>query len=104
MQLVNRSRRVPFPFCQVILKAQKPPKDWYSKSFYRQQMSTVWAIIKQKRLELGMTQSALAKRLNVGLENVANWEHNRMLPDVRHLPKIIEFLGYNPMETGKTTD
>ena len=67
-------------------------------------MGTIWAIIKQKRLELGITQATLAKRLNVRPENVANWEHSRMLPDIRHLPKIIEFLGYNPLETCKKTE
>jgi len=47
-----------------------------------------------------MTQAMLAKRLNVRIENVANWEHSRTIRDIRHLPEIIGFLGYNPMETG----
>jgi ribosome-binding protein aMBF1 (putative translation factor) len=67
-------------------------------------MKAVWAIITQKRIDLGITQAMLAKQLNVRPENVANWEHNRMLPDIRHLPMIIDFLGYNPMETGKKTN
>jgi DNA-binding transcriptional regulator YiaG len=100
----NRSRIVPFPFCQIKLKAQKPPKDWYSKSFYRQHMSSTISIIKHKRLELGITQAALAKRLNVRVENVWNWEHSRTIPDIHYLPKIIEFLGYDPLETGKKAD
>lgn len=67
-------------------------------------MKAVWAVIKQKRMELGVTQATLAKQFNVRPENVANWEHSRTIPDIRHLPGIIEFLGYNPMETGPKTD
>jgi len=92
------------PFCQIMLKAQKPPKDWYGKAFYRQQMSTIGATIRQKRLKSGISQAALAKRLNAGVETVANWEHSRTIPAVCRLPKLIEFLGYDPLETGKKAD
>jgi len=102
--LSHRSRRVPFPFCQIKLKAQKPPKDWYGKASYRQQMKAIGATIKQKRIELGISQVALAKRLNVTIETIANWEHSRAMPDICRLPSIIEFLGYNPLETGKKAD
>jgi hypothetical protein len=61
----ERSRQVLFPFCQIQLKAQKPPKDWYGKALYRQQMRTIGATIKQSRLKLEVSQAAVAKRLNV---------------------------------------
>jgi len=67
-------------------------------------MSAIGAIIKQKRLKLGMSQAALAKRLNVRVENIQNWEHSRTIPAVYHLPKLIEFLGYDPLETSKKAD
>lgn len=73
---------VPLPFCQITLKAEKPLKDRYSKSLYRLQLITVVATIKQKRLKLGISQAALAKRLNVGIETVANWEHSRTIPAI----------------------
>jgi len=59
-------------------------------------MRTIGAIIKQKRLNLEISQAALAKQLNIGTETIANWEHSRTIPDICRLPKIIEFLGYNP--------
>jgi transcriptional regulator with XRE-family HTH domain len=67
-------------------------------------MSTIGATIKQKRLQLEISQAALAKRFNVGAGTVANWEHSRSIPDVSHLPRIIEFLGYDPLESNKKTD
>lgn|GEM_PF-2140036 len=100
----NLSRILPFPFCRIKLKAQKPPKDWYIKALYRQQMRTIGATIKQKRLKLGMLQAALAKRLNIRVVNIQNWEHSRTIPAVYHLPKLIEFLGYDPLESGKKAD
>jgi DNA-binding transcriptional regulator YiaG len=100
----HRSRRVPFPFCQITLKAEKPLKDQYSKAFYRQQMSVIGTAIKQERLKLGISQAALAKRLNVRVENIQNWEHSRTIPTICYLPRIIEFLGHDPLESTKKAD
>jgi len=62
-------------------------------------MCTIGATIKQKRLKLGMSQTALAKRLNVRVENIQNWEHSRTIPVICRLPRIIDFLEYDPFET-----
>jgi transcriptional regulator with XRE-family HTH domain len=67
-------------------------------------MSTIGTTIKQQRLKLGISQATLAKRLNVGIESVANWEHSRTIPDIHHLSRIIKFLGYNPLESAKKVD
>ena len=60
--------------------------------------------MKGKRLRRGLSQMVLAQQLNVRVETVANWEHSRSIPDIRRLPRIIEFLGYDPLETGKKAD
>lgn len=101
---VNRSRRVPFPFCQIMLKAQKPLKDWYTKSFYRQQLKNIGLYLRNKRLEAGISQEKMAKNLNTSVVSIRSWEHARTIPNIRYLPKLIEFLGYDPLETGKKTD
>jgi len=67
-------------------------------------MRTIGATIKQKRLKLGLSQMYLAQQLNVGVETVANWEHSRSIPDICRLPRIIDFLGYDPLETVKKAD
>ena len=67
-------------------------------------MSAIGAIIKQKRLKSGISQAALAKQLNIGIETIANWEHKRTIPHICHLPEIIELLGYDPLESAKKAD
>jgi DNA-binding transcriptional regulator YiaG len=101
---LHRSRRVPFPFCQITLKAAKPLKDMYSKSFYRQQLKNIGAELSRKRLELKISQTELAKNVNKHAGTVANWEHSRSIPDICRLPRIIEFLGYDPLEAVEKAD
>ena len=55
----------------------------------------------RKRLELGISQMELAQKVGIRVETIANWEHGRSIPNICHLPRIIEFLGYNPSESGQ---
>jgi DNA-binding XRE family transcriptional regulator len=99
--MANRSRRVPFPFCQITLKAKKPVKDWYSRSFYRQRLKNIGIDLVRRRLKLGVSQTDLAQKIGVHPGTVANWEHSRTLPDVCWLPRIIEFLRYDPLKKNR---
>jgi DNA-binding XRE family transcriptional regulator len=94
----NRSRTVPFPFYQITLKAEKSLKDRYTRFFYRRQLKNIGAKLQARRLELGVSQAELAQKVGVQTETVANWEHSRSIPDICRLPRIIEFLGYDPFE------
>ena len=47
-------------------------------------------------MDLGWGQARLGRFLNVRKGTVANWELGHQSPLVRHWPRIIEFLGYNP--------
>jgi transcriptional regulator with XRE-family HTH domain len=67
-------------------------------------MITIGDNLKNKRLQLRLSQLVLAQQLNVRVNTVANWEHRRSIPDICRLPKIIEFLGYDPLETGRKAD
>ena len=49
--------------------------------------------IRKKRLDLGLTQIEVAEIIGVKESTVWNWEHGTE-PELRHIPKIIEFLGY----------
>jgi predicted transcriptional regulator len=53
--------------------------------------------IRKKRLDLGLLQHELAETIGVTESTVCNWEHGTE-PELRHMPKIIEFLGYVPFE------
>jgi transcriptional regulator with XRE-family HTH domain len=63
---------------------------------------TVGDHIRRKRLALKMLQKQIAERIGVDTSSVFNWESNKKHPDVRFMPAIIAFLGYNPLP-GATT-
>lgn len=46
---------------------------------------------------MGLLQNEVAKIIGVTESTVWNWEHGTE-PELRYLPKIIEFLGYVPFE------
>jgi transcriptional regulator with XRE-family HTH domain len=52
--------------------------------------------MQRRRLELGLGATDLAKLLGVAATSVANWEKGRTEPAIAHLPRIIQFLGYDP--------
>lgn len=62
-------------------------------------MNIIGDNLKSKRLQLGLSQLILAQQLNVRVNAVVNWEHSRSIPDICRLPRIIEFLGYDPFDT-----
>ncbi len=50
------------------------------------------------RLDLGLLQRDVAARLDVDVTFVMGWELGSHEPLTRHIPRIIEFLGYVPEE------
>ncbi len=52
--------------------------------------------LRRRRIELGLYQKDVATRLGVTTSTVWNWE-NRGSVDLRFTPRVIEFLGYNPI-------
>ncbi|MCZ6704988.1 MAG: helix-turn-helix transcriptional regulator [Bacteroidetes bacterium] len=83
--------RVALPFCHSTLKAEKP------KVFrYPPELNTLGDHIRARRLERGLFQKDVAQLVGVCTETVTNWEKNRSSPDLRVLPKVLEYLGYDP--------
>lgn len=54
-------------------------------------------------MDLGLRQSDVARRLGAYTSTVNTWENHHFTPDVRFVPKIIEFLGYAPCGAPPTT-
>ena len=52
--------------------------------------------IRKRRLELGLFQREVAQRIRVTQGTVYRWEVNETTPPIRSLPRIIEFLRYDP--------
>jgi DNA-binding XRE family transcriptional regulator len=49
-----------------------------------------------------MLQREVAGQFGVCEQCVFNWEGNTSQPEVRYMPAIIRFLGYNPLPSAKT--
>ena len=64
---------------------------------------TIGEHIRKKRLDLGLKQKDVAEIIGVTESTIWNWEHGRE-PEIRHYPKIIEFLGYVPFEIPDNAD
>jgi transcriptional regulator with XRE-family HTH domain len=60
------------------------------------QPQTIGEHVKKRRLELHLLQKEVARRIGVLFESVKNWERGVSKPTTRILPRLIEFLGYNP--------
>jgi site-specific DNA recombinase len=58
---------------------------------------TVGGHIRKRRLGLKMLQKDVAGQLGVDKTCVFNWEANTSTPEIRYMPAIIDFLGYNPL-------
>ena len=62
---------------------------------------TVGDHIRKRRLALKMFQKEIAEQLGVDKTSVFNWEANTSAPEIRYMPAIIRFLGYNPLPAAK---
>jgi transcriptional regulator with XRE-family HTH domain len=52
--------------------------------------------IRRRRLMLAITQEEAATRLGVNAWTVHNWETGQRKPEIRFIPALVEFLGYDP--------
>jgi transcriptional regulator with XRE-family HTH domain len=82
----------------VRLSAQKP-----KSSSYPAELKTLGDHIRTRRLDLGLRQSDVAEFVGAYTSTVNTWENRHFSPDVRFVPKIIEFLGYDPFGAPPTT-
>jgi transcriptional regulator with XRE-family HTH domain len=75
------------------IKAVKPLSKYLPK-----ELNTIGDMIRKRRVELGMTQKALADLFGVSLRCLQTWECSGKIPFASRWPKIIDFLGYHPLE------
>ncbi len=57
--------------------------------------------IRKRRLGLKL-QKDVAEQLGVDKTSVFKWEGNRSSPEIRYMPAIIRFLGYDPLPLANT--
>ncbi|MBI2998952.1 MAG: helix-turn-helix transcriptional regulator [Deltaproteobacteria bacterium] len=85
------------PFCHTRLRGRKQ-----RNSKYPWKLDKLGDHIRKKRLELGLLQKDLAGKIGVDQGTACRWETNETSPPIRFIPKIVDFLGYNPLPAPKT--
>lgn len=90
--IVERSEEPLLPFSQLEVVLKKPVGKGYVKN-----PQTIGNHIRNKRLERKLTQKGLADKLGVHHSSVLHWEAGTKEPNVKQLPLIIQFLGYEPV-------
>ena len=79
------------PFCHLQLYAAKPlPRS------YPQVLRTIGDHLRKRRLDLGLLQRQIAEGIGIDTSTLTNWELNRTEPEIRFLPGIFRFLGFDP--------
>jgi transcriptional regulator with XRE-family HTH domain len=64
---------------------------------YPKQLNTLGEHIRTRRLDLELLQKQVAAQVGVDTTTIWNWQSNATSPQVHDMPRIIEFLGYNPL-------
>jgi transcriptional regulator with XRE-family HTH domain len=79
------------PFCNLSLKGRRP-----KSKHYPNQINTLGDHLRKRRLDLGLLQKEVARKIGVDEVSIYNWERQRTQPEIRFIAPIIEFLGYDP--------
>lgn len=69
---------------------------------YPENPETIGEHIRCARLDQGLLQREVGEIISVTQSTVYNWETQGVEPELRFLPKIIAFLGFDPRPEGKT--
>ncbi len=84
------------PFCHLRLKAKKPD------GRYPVQLQQLGDHVRKRRLDLGLLQREVGDRLGADTKTINNWEMGRAEPQLRFIPCILAFLGYDPRPAAAT--
>ena len=87
----SRRRTPALPFCHATLTARKP-----EHLVYPRDPQTWGEHLRRQRILRGLRQQDLAVAQGVSEASIYSWENGRAEPEVRFLPKLIDFLGYCP--------
>jgi transcriptional regulator with XRE-family HTH domain len=83
---------VALPFCHFELRAVRRKSAEYPK-----EINSLGDHIRTRRLDLKHLQKQVADQIGVHEQTISGWERNESSPEVRYVPAIIQFLGYNPL-------
>jgi transcriptional regulator with XRE-family HTH domain len=88
-------RKGVLPICHLVLRAKKPKEEGYPAK-----PETLGEHIRKRRMDLALIQRAVAFKIGVDASTIWKWENGWSIPELRHLPAILAFLGYDPRGEG----
>jgi transcriptional regulator with XRE-family HTH domain len=83
---------VALPFCHFELRAPRP-----MRGNFPSRINSLGDHIRARRLDLQLFQKQVADQIGVHETTITGWKGNATIPEVRYMPAIIQFLGYNPL-------
>lgn len=89
----SRTGTVALPFASLRLSAPRPP---VLPRGYPLAPNTFGQHLRRRRLDLGLTQRTLARRLGVREETVQLWESDRFRPLARHYGQVVRVMDFDP--------
>lgn len=82
------------PTCKLRFQTKKPDSRPYPKI-----LKSIGDHLKKHRLDKNLLQKQVASKLKVQIFTYRNWEQGHFDPEIKYLPRIIDWLGYVPFET-----
>ena len=86
------------PFCDLVLRTPKPLGREYPTK-----LRSIGDHLRKRRLDLGLLQREAALRIGVDKTTVFNWEAGTASPNLRAIPGLVRFLGYDPRQSPVAT-
>jgi len=93
-KLLKRNGTTTLTICTINLIAKSPLKKGYPSN-----PTSYGGYMRQERMDCGFTQSDLANIFGVYKSTVDKWERGATSPNEDNRNKIIEFLGYDPINS-----
>jgi transcriptional regulator with XRE-family HTH domain len=84
------------PFCSLALSAKKPRSGAYPVSF-----NTLGDYLRKWRLDLKLLPKDVVGILGVDTNTITNWGKNRCQPRLYLIPRMAQFLGYDPFTSAE---
>ena len=85
------------PIGQIGLRCEKPK--WLD---YPTDPRTLGGYLKKRRMDLGLFQKDVAQRIGCCVASIWLWENGTTEPELKWLPAILAWLGYDPRPEGRT--
>jgi DNA-binding XRE family transcriptional regulator len=74
------------------------PRIYHKQNGYPELPKKIGEHIRKHRMDLKLFQEDVANIIGVSECTVYNWEKRGHEPEIKHIPKIIKFLGYVPFD------